>query len=264
MLYERNSETIMIAHHRHRAILAALKAKSAIGFPDLRQLLGVSAATIRRDLSFLESIGKVARTHGGVVRPEPDGELSFDRKSRAALAAKLAIARAAAELVRPGHTIYIDAGTTALEVGRRVLQREDVTVYTNSIPLLVERAARGTRLISIGGEVRSISLALVNAGAWHWVQRARFDWAFLGTSGIDPAEGATTTELSEATLKSAVLTHAKRVALVADKSKWDQPASLRFAAWSDIHQLFTDAPLTRVERATLSRHGTEVNIVGRP
>lgn len=252
----------MFAQERHQAILSALEKQPSITLLSLERLLKASPATIRRDLTFLEKLGKLVRTHGGVLHPDQaDGELSFDRKSRSSLATKLSLAKAAAALVKPGDTVFIDAGTTTLEVGKQLLAMERLTLFTNSIPLLSERPAAGTTLVSVGGEVRSVSLALVGAGALEWVRRIKINIAFMGTSGLDPAEGPTTTELSEAGVKSAIIASARRVVLLADASKWGQPAAIRYADWAQIHDLFTDHPFSRAERTALTAHGTTLHVV---
>jgi DeoR/GlpR family transcriptional regulator of sugar metabolism len=138
-----------------------------------------------------------------------------------------------------------------------------LTIVTNSIPLLPLQPADGTRVIALGGEVRNVSLALVGAGVLEWVHRLKIDVAFLGTSGIDPAEGPTTTELAEAALKSAMTAKARRVVVLADASKWGRPATIRYAGWAQVHDLFTDHAPTRAERNVLAAHGTKLHLVAR-
>ncbi|MDR0902271.1 MAG: DeoR family transcriptional regulator, partial [Opitutaceae bacterium] len=121
----------MFAHDRHRLILDTLRKRASLGIPELEALLGASPATVRRDLVFLEKVGKIARAHGAVLHPgRVNGEISFDRKSRSELNAKLAIAEAAAAIVREGDTVFIDAGSTTLETGRRLLSVPGLTVFT--------------------------------------------------------------------------------------------------------------------------------------
>ncbi len=254
----------MIAQTRQQTILALLRDHSPLTVPELERRLAASPATVRRDLAFLEGLGKIVRTHGGVMHPDDArGEMPFDRKSRAAIVAKRGLAGAASALAKAGDTVFVDAGTTALEVGKRLLAQQDLTIVTNSIPLLPLRPAAGTRVVALGGEVRPVSLALVGAGALEWVKRLRIDVAFLGTSGIDPAAGPTTTELSECGLKGAMVAQARRVVVVADASKWDRPATIRYADWAQVHDLFTDHAPTRAERAALSSHGTKLHVVDR-
>jgi len=250
----------MFAHARHQVILETLQERSVLTVPELEKMLDISPATVRRDLAFLERLGKVVRTHGGILHPDQvDGEVSFDRKSRSALKAKHAIAEAAQRLVKGGQTVFVDAGTTALEVGRGLASIEGLTIFTNSIPLLQENTAAGTRLIAVGGEVRALSLALVGAEALGWLSRIRLDVAFLGTSGIDINNGPTTTELTEAGVKGAVVRQAARTILLADASKWAQPAAIRY----EIDDLVTDYHFPEAERKVLNTQGITLHPVTR-
>lgn len=254
----------MLAHTRHQAIIDTLGKCPALSISELERLLGASPATVRRDLSFLEKIGKIVRTHGGVIRPDhARGELSFDRKSRSALDAKIAIAEAAAAIVSEGGTAFVDAGTTALEVGRRLLRRKNLTILTNSIPLLGEPPGDGVHLVSVGGEVRALSRALVGAGALGWLDRVNCDIAFLGASGVEPQNGPCTTELFEAEIKRAAASRARRVVLVADAAKWRQPASIRYADWPMIHDVITDVRLPKDIRTLLKKQGVRLHCTGK-
>lgn len=254
----------MIAQNRQQTILALLRERSPLTVVGLEKQLRVSSATLRRDLTLLETLGKIVRTHGGVMHPDDaKGEVPFDRKSRAALHTKRRLAEEAVRMVKPGDTVFIDAGTTTFEVGRRLLAMEGLTIITNSIPLLSLPAAAGTRVMVIGGEVRQVSQALVGAAALEWMKWVRMDVAFLGTSGVEPSEGPSTTEASEAGIKSAALSRARRVAVLADSSKWGRPAALLYARWAQVHALFTDHVLTRAERSALTVHGTKLHIVTR-
>jgi DeoR/GlpR family transcriptional regulator of sugar metabolism len=246
----------MIAQSRHARICALLETHRELSTLALQGELGVSAATLRRDLALLERTGRLGRTHGGVVHPEALlGEQSFARKARAATGAKLAIARHAAALVPAGATVFIDAGTTTLELGRLLLSRPDLRIYTNSVPLLHERGERAARLTSVGGEVREVSQALVGALALSWLRRLRFDIVALGASGLDPAEGASTTELGEAAVKQTLMERGRRVLLLCDATKWNRPATIGFAPWSRIDDWVSDHRPARAELAALRKAG---------
>ncbi|WP_404425891.1 DeoR/GlpR family DNA-binding transcription regulator [Nibricoccus sp. IMCC34717] len=244
----------MFAHERQQKILRLLDVHRTISLAKLGRELQVSPATLRRDLDFLASLGRLTRTHGGAVHPESsDGEVPFDRKERAAVAAKAVIAEASAALIGHSRTCFVDAGTTALALGRLLLQKKGLTVVTNSVPLLNERSvASGTRVIAVGGEVRSVSLALVGAGAAAWMRQLHFDIAFVAASGLD-SEGPSTTELSEAELKREMLSQADRCVLIADGTKWERRAAIRFAEWTDIDDFVTDRLTPEARRAVQAR-----------
>lgn len=249
----------MFAEERQRAIESLLLHEGRLMVGELARRLGASGITVRRDLRALEAAGKVVRAHGGALHPEfLDQEHGFARKTVEAADAKLAIARAVtAELPDRGQ-VFIDAGTTCLEVGRQLLDRRRLTVVTNSIPLLQLAGAAKARVVSVGGDVRGVSLALVGGFALNWMNGLRFDVAVVSASGLDATDGASTTELSEAGVKQAACARARRKILVSHAAKWNQPAAVAFAGWPDFDLFVTDAKLTPAERTRLHRHGVRV------
>lgn len=251
----------MIAHARYKLILQMLEKRASLTIPELEEMLGASPATIRRDLVFLERAGKIVRVHGAVLHPrQVKGEISYDRKSRSELDAKVAIARVAAGMAGEKETIFIDAGSTVFEAGRRLLGKSELTLYTNSIPLLCEGIVGSARVVAIGGEVRAVSRALVGATSLVWVERLTPDIAFVGASGMDPKNGPCTTELFEAEIKRAVVARARRVILLVDATKWERSAAIRYAGWSQIHDVITNHPPDETTRAHLARHKVRLHI----
>lgn len=253
---------LVFAQERHRAIENIVRQKGRLTVGELALHLGASDITVRRDLRLLESAGKVVRTHGGVLHPEfLDTEPAFERKSVDAAEAKVAIGRAVASGLPERGQVFIDAGTTCLEVARQILDRRNLTIVTNSIPVLQLGTEARARVIGVGGEVRSVSLALVGGLALEWLGGLRFDVAVIAASGLDARDGASTTELSEAAVKRAACARAKQRILVAHGAKWNQPAAVGFAGW-DVFQLFvTDARLSASDKAQLRRRGLALSTV---
>jgi len=252
----------MFAQERQQEILEILAKKKRLRVVDLESTLRVSPATLRRDLLQLEQAGKLLRTHGGLLHPEfLGGEPAFSRKARAAVEAKRQIASAAAAFVPPGATIFVDAGTSTLELGKILLRRGDVTIFTNSAPLLQERAGPKAQLVCIGGEVRDVSRALVGALAMEWMKHLRFEVTAIGASGLHRTDGVSTTELNEAAIKREAVARAGTALLLADATKWDQTAAVGFASWGDIDHWFTDARLSRSDRESLSPSGVKIHSV---
>src|SRR5688572_12973761 len=180
----------MFVQERHRAIETIVRQKGRLTVGELARHLGASGITVRRDLRLLEAAGKVVRAHGGALHPEFfETEPRFERKAVDAVEAKVALAKAvAAELPERGQ-IFVDSGTTCLEVARQILDRRELTVFTNSIPLLQLGIQANARVVGVGGDVRAVSLALVGGLALDWLRRLRFDVAVVAASGLDAKEG---------------------------------------------------------------------------
>ncbi|HXQ81314.1 MAG TPA: DeoR/GlpR family DNA-binding transcription regulator [Opitutaceae bacterium] len=249
----------MLAPERHRQILRILGERGRVTAAEICSRLGVSVATARRDVTELSGAGLATRTRGALLPHDFSlVEPPYTRKTERAVTAKVRLGRAAAALVPEVGTVFVDAGTTCLEVGRALLDRAALRIFTNSVPLLALAGEARATVSAVGGEVRPMSLALTGALAQSWLENLRFDVAVVGASGIDGASGASTTEVAEAAVKAEALRRARRRILVAHSEKWGRPSALRFAAWSAFTDFVTDRALSRDERIALN--GAQVRV----
>jgi len=233
----------MFAQERQDRIVRGLARQRRCSVETLQRELGVSRSTLQRDLRDLEERGEVVRVHGGVVHPQfVGGESTLGRRRSEHVAAKRRIAEAAAALVPANAAVFLDAGSTCLELALHLLPRDDVKLFTHSVPLLHAALERGSNasVTALGGELRAVSGALVGALAERWLGGLRFDVAFLGGSGLDAEHGVSTTEIHEAGVKTALLSRTRRPMLVCDASKCDAPAAVSFTAWDALDTWVVD------------------------
>ncbi len=249
----------MFAQERQNSIKKIVREHRRLNFADLQEMVKVSPATLRRDLADLEKTGEIIRVHGGVLDPSyVRTEISFDERLLRNNAAKKAIAAAAAALVPPGASVFVDAGSTCLEAGRALLSRKDVRMISHSVALTAISLHGQADFLCIGGELRRVSGALVGGGALGALERLRMDIAFLGASGMT-LEGCSTTELSEAEMKRAILARSARRILLADSSKWPEASTVQFANWTEINDLVTDKALPPKDARALRQAGVTIH-----
>jgi DeoR family fructose operon transcriptional repressor len=231
----------MLAHERHERILALLEKRRRLEVGALLDLLGVSAATLRRDLAVLDQKDLIVRVHGGVFHPGAVmSEPSFGQKAAMSVKSKRLIAEALAPTIPQRATVFIDSGTTCLEAGRLLRGRDDLTIITNSLPLIATHEQFRARLLVLGGEMRSVSGALVGDLALSALGRLRADVALIGASGLHVQDGAGATELLETAVKREWIARSHRTVLLADASKWAQTTLVSFAGWEDFDEFYTD------------------------
>lgn len=209
---------------RRQALASLITARGFVRVTDAAEELAVSTVTIRGDLAELERRGAVVRVHGGAVPPagarESTLEASLDRDS----AAKRAIGRAAAALVSSGQSLYLDAGSTALELAGALVERgdlRDVVVVTSglTIALALEPAVPRFTVVVTGGTLRPLQHSLVHPFAAPMLESLRLDVAFIGCNGIHPEAGATNLNLPDAEIKTLAMGRCDRSVLIADASK---------------------------------------------
>jgi DeoR family transcriptional regulator of aga operon len=247
---------------RLSVILEDLSDGGSVSVADLCDRLGVSAATIRRDLGLLEENRLLKRTHGGAVTQGLLYELPLRYKGAHHLEEKRRIALAAADLVADGAAIGLTGGTTTTEVARALVERQQLTIVTNALNIASELAVRpNLRLVVTGGMARSASYELVGPLAEASLGEINLDLAILGADGVSVEAGLTTHHEVEAHTNLALIERARRVVAVADGSKVGRAAFARICGIDRIHDLITDAGGDAEALARIADAGVTVTTV---
>ena len=252
----------MLPTERHARILDAVRLARVVSTEELARQLDVSAETVRRDLVVLESAGRLTRVHGGAVIVGADvtgEETAFSERSVERRPAKEAIGRAAAGLVRPGQTIVIDVGTTALEVARALPGTFRGVVATCSLLVAAELAGRtGVELLVSGGRVRAGDLACSNHQAQAFFADLHADLAFLGSGGVDVEDGLSDYHLDEVATRRVMIANTTRSFALADTSKIGRTAPHRVCALADLAGVVAEKALPAAVRKAVERGGGTV------
>ncbi len=244
---------------RLSAILEALANDGSVGVADLATQLDVSAATVRRDLEFLEQQRMLTRTHGGAVAQGVLYELPLRYKSGRHQEEKKRIAAEAASRVADGVAIGLTGGTTTTEVARAVIDRQRLTVVTNALNIASELAIRpNLKLVVTGGYARPESYELVGPLAEQALAGLNLDVVFLGVDGISPTAGITTHHEVEAHTNLALIERARHVVVVTDSSKIGLVAFAQICPIDRVHEVITDAGADRGLLAELREAGVVV------
>ncbi len=248
-----------LAAARRQRLGAIVEARRAVRLEELSAALGVSQATVRRDLNALAATGRLRRVHGGAVAADERlDEPHFEAKAAAAALEKARIAERAVTLLAPDDTVYLDSGSTVLAVARLLHGWTRLTVVTNSLPAAAELAGRGPRLIVIGGELRATSRALVGPLTRPLLEELRVDRALMGTFALSFDDGLTTTDPAEAYTKQLAMSRAREVILLADSTKVGTRSFVSAGRLDDVDTLVTDAGVDDRLVRTLARRGIRV------
>ncbi len=229
-----------LSPERKRRILALLEARGGMRTRELARELGVSEATVRRDLTELAREGRVERTHGGALplRMGTATEPPFDLKAKRKVAEKERIATAALRHVKDGSTIILDSGTTALALARKLAERP-VTVIALDLKV-AEALARGRAEVwVVGGRARNGLFSLVGPWAENLLAEVHADLFFLGADAVDE-EAVTNATLEEAEVKRRAHAAAQRTILVADHTKFGRRALARVLPLEALAGVVTD------------------------
>jgi len=237
-------------------ILERLTQTGSVAVAPLAQDLGVSSATIRRDLELLDSQRLMTRTHGGAVARGLLYELPLRYKAARHQEEKLRIARAAVEHVPEGGAVGLTGGTTTTEVARAIADRPGLTIVTNALNIASELAIRpNLKLVIPGGVARSESYELVGPLAEASLQTLNLNVVFVGVDGIAVAEGLTTHHDVEANTNRVLIDRAQRVVVVADSSKLERVTFARICGVERVDVLITDDQAPPAVLAALEHAG---------
>jgi DeoR family fructose operon transcriptional repressor len=248
-----------LAPQRRQRIRSIVASRGAARLDELSVALGVSQATVRRDLDKLETEGRVRRVHGGVVAVDArSGEPHFEVKAAEATEQKERIAARAVAMIAPDDTVYLDSGSTVLAVARLLRGWDRLTVVTNSLPAIVELAGNGPRLIVVGGEFRATSQALVGPLSQPLLEAIHVDRAFIGTYAVSLEDGLTTTDPAEAFTKQLAVRRATQVVLLADSRKMGTHSFVHAGRLEAVDVLVTDDAMDDRTVRSLQRRGITV------
>jgi DeoR family transcriptional regulator of aga operon len=257
-------------YRRWNDLLELLAAEGQLQVERAAEVLGVSAATVRRDFDELAQQQMLRRIRGGAVAQGVTYDLPLRYKSERHPSEKQRIAAAAAQLVLPGHVAGLNGGTTTTEVARALAVRPDlvpgqaeaaITVVTNALNIAGELAIRQQiKLVVTGGVARPQSYELTGPLATGVLEQVTLDIAILGVDGIDAAAGASAHHEGEAATNRLMAARADRVAIAADSSKVGRRAFARICPSADIDVLVTDAGISKQAVADFEDAGVDVII----
>jgi DeoR/GlpR family transcriptional regulator of sugar metabolism len=240
---EGNAPGIQPAPQRHARLLGLLRSEIFADIQALKDALGVSIATIRRDLSELESRGLLKRTHGGaLVANQVTRDNAVSVREVVNATEKARIADATAKMVVDGDAVMIDGGTTSLLVARRLASNSSLTFVTNGIDVLAALTeAKVPNLHFIGGEYLDINHSCGGPMAAELVRRFNVDKAILSVSSVDHARGLICTASPQAAcVQQAMIDVAQMTIVVADHSKFNRTALAVIAPIDRIDYVVTD------------------------
>jgi DeoR family transcriptional regulator of aga operon len=250
----------MLSEERRRKIVELEQRDGRVMVRDLGRRFDTSLITIRKDLEHLHQKGLIHRAHGGALPVDAAAQLdpTLHEKERLHRREKSRIALAAAKLIRPGHVIILDSGTTSTAVARAVRHIENLTVITNAVNIAAELAGTGVEVILTGGALRKNSFSLVGPIAEDSLRHVSADMLFLAVDGFDVRYGLTTPNQLEARVNRAMIESAKMTVVVCDSSKFGKRSLSLIAPATAVQHAITDRKIGSKDLRALREMGVRV------
>ena len=255
----------MYSAERQQEILKLIEESSRVSVAELAARFDVSESSIRRDLNELHRLGMVQRTYGGAIGfVNASSEAPFSERVVSRHDEKERIGRAAARLVQPGDTIFVDGGTTTECMLSYLPVDAPLTVVTyglNIVQRLIDQ--RTITLVLIGGilHVPTLTFGGVFAADSFECFSMRFDRAFIAATGVSAEAGITNAGFEEIPIKRRALRSARETILLADSAKVGVIAAGVIAPIEQLQRLITTREAPEAEIENLRRHGVLVDLV---
>lgn len=256
----------MLADERRFRISEILLQQRTISAAELTGILGVTAATVRRDLSYLENEGLLVRSHGGAVSKSTTTNFqpSYDTLTQTNRDEKQAIAAEAAKMILDGDTIFLEGSTTVAEVASRLQNRKRLTVVTNSPLILIQlQHYPEISVMCTGGDLQRDVFYLSGVWAQRAINEIRVDKAFLGISAIDPNYGISTARHAEAAVKQCIIRTSKMRIGLADHSKFGKQGFAFVCPVKELTTLITDSATAQEDLRILKEAGVQTVVTGK-
>lgn len=221
----------MLTEERFDEITRLVNERGSITNHELVKLLNVSESTIRRDITALADDNRVIRVHGGAMSVNSGVSMEdSDINARRAQCGeeKKQIAKYAASLINNGELVYIDAGTTT-EYMIDYITAAGATFVTNALSHAVKLAKRGFNVYIIGGQIKSITEAIIDSEAIISLTKYNFTKGFFGTNGVSRDRGLTTPDVREADIKKFAMSRCAKKYVLCDSSKFNKVSKATFA-----------------------------------
>jgi DeoR/GlpR family transcriptional regulator of sugar metabolism len=254
--------TVLGSRDRREEIVNLATTVGLANVEDLSVRFGVTASTIRRDLGRLTAQGRLARTYGGAMAVVARQEASLRQRAGEAYESKHALARWAAELVRPGESLLLDAGSTMATLAHELRDHKGLRVATASLAVLAELSdATDAEVECLGGRLRPLSQAFVGPLTESALEKMTFDRVFMSADGVSAVDGVCEADLTQTRLKEVMASRSRNVYVLAHAAKIDLRPFHAWARFDTPWTLVTDDAVDRSKLPAFEAAGIDVVVV---
>ncbi len=233
--------------------------KGAATMEELRDRYDISMNTVRRDVAQLLKRGMVEKVYGGVCARKAEQAITpYEVRRRGSEEAKAAIGKYAASLVSDGDIIYIDSGTTTLQMIDHLADKHDLTIITNNLEA-INRALpySNITIYALPGQVRRKTRSFTGDDAVSYLRRFNIRIAFMASTGLSP-HGVTNSSPLEYEIKKCAMSSAETTVLLIAHAKFGVTGLMTFAQLEDFDMLITEEAPSAEEQARVKASGTRL------
>lgn len=248
----------MLAAERRQYILKKLHLEGRVLAVELSAQLGTCEDTIRRDLREMAADGLIQRVHGGAL-PRSPAETSYSDRQQHISDGKIAIARAAANLVQPGMVVFFSGGTTNARLAASLPMDLQATIITHN-PAVALALTDHTRIevILIGGRLFKRTLVTVGAETVEAIRRMRADLCMLGVCSLHHENGISMPDLEETYVQQAMIANTADVVALVSKEKLGTVSHFTVAGIHEVDMIVTEKDVAKAALLPYRELGIEI------
>ncbi|WP_436862286.1 DeoR/GlpR family DNA-binding transcription regulator [Staphylococcus caeli] len=231
----------MLPVERRQRILDILNENEFLELKTLKDTLQISMETLRRDIQQLVNDDLITKEYGGIrIKRSTNGESVIEQRLDLNIDKKNTIALKAIAEISDGDCIFLDSGSTTLQIAKYLDKLHNLTIITNSIPVMLQALNQGHTIISIGGKVRQSEHSITSFDFLFNFDQLNIDKAFICCSGISLEKGVTDYNLDEVETRRKILNISNKAYLTADSSKINKIVTVKICDITDLDILITD------------------------
>lgn len=260
---EAKGDDVMLAVERKNRILEILNREKIVKVEALSEEFGVSVMTIRRDLEKCEKEGLVHRCHGGaVLKNDITREVVYADKLTSHTDGKERIAAYAAKLIKPGNTIFLDAGTTVLRLAQKLVDIPDLTVVTNDLAIATLLCGTRTSIIMLGGLVSNQLGSTHGHMTERMLSELRIETAFVGGQAVNKDFDLFAATESKVTFRKLLMQQSNKVYLLVDGEKFYKQSLFKIHSLAEYTGVVTDKPIIDTEQSYFDERNIDMISIG--
>ena len=245
--------------NRRKEIAAYIAKHQAVTMTELCNEFHVSINTIRADVASLTKAGIAEKVYGGVRSTMRQEVPLFTQRTKIRPDAKFAIARAAAEHIENGDTLFIDAGTTTMHLLAFIPPEKHITIITGNLHIISQAYTKpNADVIVLPGIVNRRTNSLADISTLEYLGRYHFAKAFMATTGLSSDGRLNVKSYIEYEIKKLAMQKSDIRFLLCDSSKYGANGLMSYSDLENIDRLFTDSPCPDALRQLCAQTGTEL------
>ncbi|MBU3159150.1 DeoR/GlpR family DNA-binding transcription regulator [Clostridium frigoris] len=251
----------MLPSERQKKILDLLSKKDVVTISEFMTAFNISIETVRRDLSILEKQSKIEKVYGGAkIKLITFGEPTMENRMSNNLLQKQSIGKKCSEFINDGDCIFIDSGSTTYQLTKYLTNKKNLTIITNSIPVLNELINSKHDIIVIGGKVRHNERSIVSYDYIFNFSQLNIQKSFICAGGITLENGISDFNMQEAVIRKTILERSKEILVAADSSKFGRDVTINIVPISKVNFIITDSNLTKSMASSFNKYKSKIII----